>query len=74
MLAAEEIEKRMAKAIRDGIITAVIPELQITQALNGALINQTEATLLRKAQTARAEVIAVDSFSAKSMAQENIAS
>lgn len=69
VLAAEEIEKRMAKAIRDGVITAPTLENQTTQAIAMNLINTTEATLLRKAQAARAEVVAVDYFANQEMAE-----
>ena len=68
VIAAEDIEKRVAKAIRDGVLTGLTMDQQITQAINDGLISQTDATLLRKAQAARAEVVAVDHFAAKSMA------
>jgi acyl-CoA dehydrogenase len=67
VIAAEEIEKRFAKAIRDGLITEITLEAQINQAISSNLITATESTLLRKAQAARAEVVAVDHFAAKSM-------
>jgi acyl-CoA dehydrogenase len=70
IIAAEEIEKRMGKAIRDGVITGITAEEQVNQALNTALITETEATILNKAVAARAEVVAVDYFASKSMAAE----
>ncbi len=62
VIAAEEIEKRIAKAIKDGIIKASNAETQIAQAITAKIITETDATLIRKANAARAEVIAVDHF------------
>lgn len=73
IIAAEEIEKRVGRAIRDGNITAITPEDQIVQAMALKIINPTEATILANAQKARAEIIAVDYFAAKTFASQAIA-
>ena len=62
VIAAEEIEKRIAKAIKDGLIKTSNAEAQIAQAITAKIITETDATLIRKANAARAEVIAVDHF------------
>lgn len=67
VLAAEEIDKRVGSAIKDGTIKSIYPEEQVQQALQLNIINEAEAVLLRKANAARNEVIAVDYFSAKDM-------
>jgi acyl-CoA dehydrogenase len=70
VLAAEQLEKTLAKASRDGIITALDPFEQIQQALQLNLINSTEASILENAAKARAEAVAVDYFAAKNFASQ----
>lgn len=73
VIAAEEFEKRISKAIRDGVISTMLtPEDQVIKALAFKIIDPTEATLISKARTARANVVAVDYFAADTFAEQAI--
>lgn len=70
VIAAAELERTISKFVRDGVITSLNPLEQIQQALKLNLINETEVTILENAYKARADVVAVDYFAAKTMASQ----
>lgn len=60
--AAEPVLKRLKDAVRQGRLPKARPELLLTQALEQGLLTADEHDLVRAAEAARADAIAVDSF------------
>jgi acyl-CoA dehydrogenase len=62
VIAAEPIERKLAKAIKGGAITALDPAQQLDQAVTTGVITEIERELLAESRRLAAEVIAVDDF------------
>jgi acyl-CoA dehydrogenase len=62
VIAAEPLERKVAKAIKAGSITALDPHAQLQEALLQGLLTQAEAELIEDSRALAAEVIAVDDF------------
>ncbi len=62
VIAAEPVERRLRKALRNGVLAEGSPDAVIDQAVEDALISKEEASLVRLARQATLEVIAVDDF------------
>lgn len=60
--AAEEIEKKILRAIKNKEISALSPLEQIEQALEKGVLNKEEALQMKDAEIARQKAIAVDDF------------
>lgn len=60
--AAADIEKKILKAVKKNLITALSPLEQIEQALEKEVITKEEAIQMKEAELARQNVIAVDDF------------
>jgi len=59
---AEPVEKKLAAALRSGVLDRGEIEQQLEQAIGKEIIDASEAALYRKAAVARREVITVDDF------------
>lgn len=62
IIEAEPIERRFAKALKAGTISASDPQAQLDEAVQYGVINETERQLLQHVRAATAEIIAVDDF------------
>ncbi len=63
---AEPVLKRLKDAVRQGKLPKARPELVLTQAVEQGLLTAAEHDLVRAAEAARADAIAVDSFAVAS--------
>lgn len=63
VLAAEHIEQRLLTALHDKIISGYTFEQRVGDAVFKKIITQQEAEILREANLARKEILAVDDFS-----------
>jgi acyl-CoA dehydrogenase len=61
--AVEELERKVAKAVKEGILTSLTLLEQIEEAEQGGILAAQQAAQLREAEQARQQVIAVDDFS-----------
>lgn len=61
--AAQDLEKKLRRAEKEGHLTALTALAQIEEALSLKLITKSEAKVLKEAELARQYVIAVDDFS-----------
>jgi acyl-CoA dehydrogenase len=62
VIAAEPVERKLAKAIKSGSITALDPHAQLQEALLQGLLTATEVALIEESRVLAADVIAVDDF------------
>jgi acyl-CoA dehydrogenase len=62
IIAAEPVERKFAKALKAGTITALDPDQQLDEAVKFGVISEEERKLLAEARALTAEVIAVDDF------------
>lgn len=67
---AEPILTRIRRAMRDKLIAAGDPELQVNAALEAGIINTDEATHVQAAVIARRQVIEVDDFAPEQLTPE----
>ncbi|RMH42304.1 MAG: acyl-CoA dehydrogenase [Gammaproteobacteria bacterium] len=64
VLAAAPAERKLRKAIRQGLVDqAAVRDQQLSQALNNAILTEPEAALIREADARRWDAIQVDDFS-----------
>jgi acyl-CoA dehydrogenase len=59
---AEPVEKKIRKAVREGILKRSARDVEWKEAVMAGVINSDEAALLRRANLARNEVVRVDDF------------
>lgn len=70
VLAAEPTEKKLHIAEREGMISGNTRSEKITAAVTAAILTDEEAELLRQADKARKEIIAVDDFPPEELSRE----
>ena len=61
--AVDELEKRVQRAVKEGVLQSLTLLEQIDEAAQHGVLNQEETECLREAELARQQVIAVDDFS-----------
>jgi acyl-CoA dehydrogenase len=69
VLAAEPIESKLQKAVRDGILRPQELSALLTSAVSLGVITDAESKIILNAESARLEVIAVDDFSSAELAR-----
>jgi acyl-CoA dehydrogenase len=62
VIAAEPVERKLAKAIKGGELRALEPEEQLSEAVAKGILSEAERQLLARARQITAEAIAVDDF------------
>jgi acyl-CoA dehydrogenase len=62
LCAAEELEKKVSRAVKEGRLHALTLLEQIDEALQAGILDAEEAKQLKEAETGRQEIIAVDDF------------
>jgi acyl-CoA dehydrogenase len=62
VIAAEPIERKLAKALKTSAIAALEPAQQLQEALRQGLVSEDEARLLTEARALTHEIISVDDF------------
>ncbi len=67
-IAAEPIERKLAKAVKAGSVKALDPAAQLDEAVASGLVTAAERALLDEARAMTAEVIAVDDFDGAELA------
>src|SRR5262249_1877734 len=67
VIAAEPIERKLAKAIKAGHVTALDPHAQLQEALLQGLLTPPGGDLLAETRALAAEVMAVDDFDSEEL-------
>ncbi len=72
VIAAEDLEKRLRTAERDGQISGMTIQEKVSAAVAANILSAEEAAILLVADEARKEVIAVDSFAPKELEMRHV--
>jgi acyl-CoA dehydrogenase len=68
VIAAEPIERKLAKAVKAGTVDALEPDAQLDQAVAHGVLNLEEHAQLAEARALAAQIIAVDDFDSSELA------
>jgi acyl-CoA dehydrogenase len=67
VIAAEPLDRKLAKALKSGTLTALDPAEQLAEAVKLGVLTEAERELLAEARALSAEIIAVDDFDASEL-------
>jgi acyl-CoA dehydrogenase len=68
VIAAEPVERKLAKAVKAGTVDALEPDAQLDQAVAHGVLNLEEHAQLAEARALAAQIIAVDDFDSSELA------